>query len=96
MRSPSTFTKRRRQILIKAWYRPATEDLVEQLIPILSDRASEGEVAEQVTKVVEALRGLGYEITIEVEIHGDMAKAFEWINDGAPGGDVRARPKRKE
>ena len=84
--------------MIKAWYGPSTEDLVEQLMPVLSGRASEGEVTEQVTAVVEALRGLGYQISIEVEVHGDMAKALESIDDGsAAAGAVRVeRPKRKE
>lgn len=82
--------------MIKAWYGPATEDLVEQLMPVLSGRASEGEVAEQVTAVVEGLRGLGYHISIEVEVYGDMAKALESL--GGDTGDYvkRERPKRRQ
>lgn len=81
--------------MIKAWYGPATEDLVEQLIPKLSGRESTGEVYEWVTAVINELRGLGYNISIEVEVHGDMAKAFESL-----GGDLSdyvkvERPKRR-
>lgn len=77
--------------MIKAWYGPATEDLVEQLMPVLSGNVHEG----YMTTVIDALKELGYHISIEVEVHGDMAKAFESL-----GGDLSdyvkvERPKRR-
>lgn len=81
--------------MIKAWYGPATEDLVEQLIPRLSGRESTGEIAEYATLVINELRGLGYDITIEVEVHGDMAKAIGSLGDSASNYVTVQIPKRK-
>jgi hypothetical protein len=80
--------------LIKAWYGPATEDLLIVLMPTLVLADIQSEIAEV---VIDGLKTLGYEITIEVEVHGDMAKALESVNDGsAAAGAVRVeRPKRK-
>jgi hypothetical protein len=86
--------------LIKAHYGPATEDLVEQVLAKISpELAAEPDFAAKVHTVIGTLKHeLGYEITIEVEVHGDMAKALESVNDGsAAAGAVRVeRPKRKE
>jgi signal recognition particle GTPase len=80
--------------LIKAHYGPATEDLVEQLSTTLVQADIQNEIAEA---VIDGLKDLGYEITIEVEVHGDMAKALESLNDGsaAAGAVSVERPKRK-
>jgi signal recognition particle GTPase len=81
--------------LIKGYYGPATEDLVEQLRTTLVLADIQNEIAEA---VINGLKALGYEITIEVEVHGDMAKALESLNDGsAAAGAVRVElPKRKK
>lgn len=81
--------------MIKAWYGPTTEDLVEQLIPKLSGRESTGEVAEWAALVINELRGLGYSISREVEVHGDMAKALESLGGDTSNYVKMERPKRR-
>ena len=81
--------------MIKAHYGPATEDLVRQLMPTLITADIQAEIAEV---VIDGLKTLGYDITIEVEVHGDMARALESVNNGsaAAGAVSVQRPRRKE
>lgn len=84
--------------MIKARYSPATEDLVAQLMSNEVTGSYEMDSAISnwaAAQVIDALRRHGYNISIEVEVTGDMEKAFESL-----GGDTfnyvkMERPKRK-
>jgi hypothetical protein len=82
--------------MIKAHYSPATEDLVEQILAKLSPGLrTEPDFAAKVHTVVGTLKHeLGYDISIEVEVHGDMAKALESLGGDTSNYVTRERPKR--
>lgn len=62
-----------------AQYSPATEDLWHAMMPNMVALDIEEAI---VTKVIEELRSLGYEISIKVEVYGDMAAALKRLDDG--------------
>lgn len=78
--------------MIKAWYSPSTKDLVGQIMPHLVAADIQTEIAEA---VINRLKDRGYKITIEVEVHGDMAKALESLGGDTSNYVTRERPKRQ-
>lgn len=83
--------------MIKAWYGPATEDLVEQILGKVSPglRTEPGFEAK-LRQCLDILKDdLGYQISIEVEVHGDMAKALESLGGDASNYVTWERPKRQ-
>lgn len=84
--------------MIKAHYSPATEDLVAQL---MSNEATGSYEMDsnihdwQAAQVIDALRKHGYDISIEVEVTGDMEKAFESLGGDTSNYVKMERPKRK-
>lgn len=89
--------QREGRALIKAWYGPATEDLVAQVLEKLSPGLrTEPDFAAKVHTVIGTLKHeLGYSITIEVEVHGDTAKALESLCGDTSNYVSRERPKRR-
>lgn len=77
--------------MIKAWYGPATEDLVAAISSELVAADIEEDIA---TAVIDALKVKGYHISIEVEVHGDMAKALESLGGDRTDYVKMERPKR--
>lgn len=79
--------------MIKARYSPATEDLVGQLMasPVLPGGI--GEVA--IAAVIDSLKDLGYDISIEVEVHGDVEKAFRSLEGDTSDYVLHQRPVRR-
>lgn len=77
--------------MLKAWYGPATEDLWESISTMMILADIEEDIA---TAVIDALKAKGYSITIEVEVHGDMAKALESLGGDTSNYVRRERPKR--
>lgn len=77
--------------MLIAHYGPATEDLVAAMMPALVALDIQSEIAE---KVIDELKYMGYAISIEVEVHGDMAKALESLGGDRSGYVKRERPKR--
>lgn len=82
--------------MIKARYGLADEDLVDQVMEKISPVARENpDCRHMVSQVIMCLRhGLGYDISIEVEVHGDMAKALESLGGDTSNYVIRERPKR--
>lgn len=83
--------------MIKAWYGPATEDLVEQLLSNEGTGSFEldSNIRDwQIAQVIEALKAHGYQISVEVEVHGDMAKALESLGGDTSNYVARGRPER--
>lgn len=87
---------RKRREMIKARYGLADEDLVDQVMEKISPVARENpDCRHMVSQVIMCLRhGLGYDISIEVEVHGDMAKALESLGGDTSNYVIRERPKR--
>lgn len=86
--------------MIKAHYSPATEDLVKQVLEVVplqihadNDNADFAAIA---TYIVNRLReDLGYQVSVEVEVHGDMAKALESLGGDTSNYVKMERPKRR-
>lgn len=85
--------------MIKARYSPATEDLVKQVLEVVPLQIhAENDNADFVaiaTYIINRLReDLGYEISVEVQVHGDMAKALESLGGDTSNYVTRERPRR--
>jgi hypothetical protein len=78
--------------LVKAWYGPATEELWDSISTMMILADIEEDIA---TAVIDALKAKGYSITIEVEVHGDMAKALESLGGDTSDWKPMKRPERK-
>lgn len=77
--------------MIKARYSPATEDLVGQLKNSLGDRVGEG----YMEVVIDTLHELGYEISIQVEVHGAVEAAFKSLEGDTSDYVLHQRPVRR-
>lgn len=78
--------------MIKARYSPATEDLVGQLKPgpFLLGIAESDAMA-----VIDGIKDLGYEISIEVEVHGSVEAAFKSLSGDTSDYVLHQRPVRR-
>lgn len=78
--------------MIKARYSPATEDLAGQVASVLDGRIGHG----YISTVIDALRNeLGYEVSIEVEVHGAMEAAFKSLEGDTSEYVLHQRPVRR-
>lgn len=82
---------------MKATYYPSTEELVEVLLPYLWVEEGDDQLSTKVRDVITELKSLGYSISQEVQITGDMEKALLSLersrNGKMPGAVYRSRRK---
>lgn len=87
--------------MIKARYSPATEDLVAQVLEVVPLEIFAGDDRKKDLESIAAylinrLRNdLGYQIEVEVEVHGDMAKALESLGGDSSHYGKMERPKHR-
>lgn len=67
--------------MIKGYYSPSDEDLVEEMMSKLPPHDRDNEHRFHAMQALTCLRALGYDINIEVEVHGSIENAFKSLSE---------------